>query len=536
MKSKSIAVLLILFLFLISGVTAPISVSNGETSKIQHLIFIVQENHSFDNYFGTYPGANGISPNTALPVETTNTAVGYVQPYHLSATVPVSIVGDELPPGVADPDDLPQPFHLSAQSMDGLDHSAAVAREAYDNGKMDGFVQAEGSSMTMGYYDRSDIPYYWDYADHYVLDDNFFSSEMGPSLPNHLYIASGADGPVNSSEPWVQNGSVVENPPASPLPGGDFLVNWTGVDLSWATLAEELSLVEDSWTWYDGNANPLAATYWNPLPLFNYFQVHPEELSAHVKSTQEFVNDIKNNTLPSVSWIMPGAWQPPNFPSAFQGQSVSEHPPARPDAGMNYVSYLVNQVMNSSYWQSAAIVITEDDYGGFYDHVAPPQIDSSGLGFRVPTLIISPWAKHGYIDHTQYEFSSMLALAEHTFNLPSLHTRDAISNDMNNTFDFNNPPQSTLMEPANFVAQPPPTSTPTPTAKPTYSPTPTSTQTPNSPSITPSICPSNSPCPKPAGPNENLEVVAATILVILVLSVLILLVKRKRLIYSHKNT
>ena len=562
MKSKIVAVLLILALFLISGVTTPIHLSIEQTSKIQHIIFIVQENHSFDNYFGTYPGANGIPPNTALPVEIDDPTDGYVQPYHLSATVPVDIVGDELPPGVADPDDLPEqaitsvsPFHLSDQSVADLSHASAVAREAYDGGKMDGFVQAEGSSLTMGYYDRSDIPYYWDYADNYVLDDNFFSSEMGPSLPNHLYIASGADGPVNSSEPWVQNGSVMDNSPNTQLPGGDYLVNWPGATFNWATLAQELSASNVTWTWYDGNVDPLAATYWDPLPLFNYFQVHPDQLQAHVKNTQAFVDDVENNSLPAVSWIMPGAWQPQNFPSVFAGQGVSEHPPARPDAGMDYVSSLVNQIMESPYWLSTAIVITWDDYGGFYDHVAPPQIDQSGLGFRVPALVISPWAKHGFIDPTQYEFGSMLALAEHTFNVPSLHAEDAISNDMNDSFDFNQSPQATLIEPANFVAPAPvitPTPTPIttplhpPTSSPTFHPTyppssvtrtpSTSTPTPmNSPSAAPTITPSYSPSPKPAASNQNLEIAAYTIIVIIVLSTLIILANRKRVIQWRKN-
>jgi phospholipase C len=119
---------------------------------------------------------------------------------------------------------------------------------------------------------------------------------------------------------------------------------------------------------------------------------------------------------------------------------------------MDYVSYLVNQVMQSQYWQSSAIIITWDDYGGFYDHVAPPVIDSYGEGFRVPTLIISPWAKHGYVDHTVYEFGSMLKLAETIFNVPSLGTRDSTSNDMMNAFDFGQAPQAPLVEPANFVA------------------------------------------------------------------------------------
>jgi phospholipase C len=346
-------------MLLVASVFAASNYLCGEQdSKIQHLIFIVQENHSFDNYFGTYPGANGLPANTSIPNQTNDTSLGYVQPFHMSGTVPVSLVGDELPPGVDDPSDLPadatdstSPFHLTSQTIADINHSAEVARQDYDNGKMDGFVQAEGTIQTMGYYDNSDIPYYWDYAHNYVLDDNFFSSEMGPSLPNHLYIASGTDGPVNSTEPWVENGSIIENPPCGPYGADDqSTVEWPGVQLTWSTLAQELSLGNVSWTWYDGNTDPQAATLLNVLPMFSYFQQNPDQLSTHVKSTQYFSQDIVNNNLPAVSWIIPGMWQPPNFPQVFAGQSVSEHPTSRLDAGMDYVAYLVNQIMNSPYW------------------------------------------------------------------------------------------------------------------------------------------------------------------------------------------
>ena len=295
--------LIISILFLISTVITPIHLSNADTpSKIQHLIFIVQENHSFDNYFGTYPGANGLPANTSLPINPNNAELGSISSFHLDATVPVSIIGDELPPGVSDPSELSQadnslvsPYHFGSQSIgQDIEHSSKAAREAYDNGKMDGFIPAVQSTLTMGYYDRSDIPYYWDYADHYVLDDNFFSSEMGPSLPNHLYIASGTDGPYNSSESWVSNSSVMDNPPCVTISGGDApAVNLPGTSFDWSTLAEELSIAHTSWTWYDGNTDPLAPTLWNVLPLFNFFQIHPEELSAHVKSTENFAADIQ---------------------------------------------------------------------------------------------------------------------------------------------------------------------------------------------------------------------------------------------------
>ena len=155
------------------------------------------------------------------------------------------------------------------------------------------------------------------------------------------------------------------------------------------------------WTWLSGKANPLKPDVWDVLPLFTYFQNHPDQLDEHVRNTQAFVNAVQNGQLSTVSWIFPGGWVPPTYPAVCKGRSTSEHPPARSDCGMDYVSYLVNQVMQSQYWQSSAIIITWDDYGGFYDHVPPPQVDADGLGFRVPALVISPWAKHGFIDHTR---------------------------------------------------------------------------------------------------------------------------------------
>lgn len=493
LKKKLITICIITIFVLALATHSSLNASDTDSSKIQHLIFIVQENHSFDNYFGTYPGANGFA-NISILINPQDATSGHISPYHLSATVPVSIVGDELPPDVSDPEELAantnndtSPFHLISQSIgQDLSHAWIVAHKAYDNGKMDGFVQAEGSNLTMGYYDRTDIPYYWDYADQYVLDDNFFSSEMGPSFPNHLYIASGAGGPTNMSQKWILNSSIIDNPAAN--------FTWQGVDLTWSTLAQELSNANMSWRWYDGVANATALTIWNVLPLFDYFQAHPAELSAHVKNTQAFVTDIQNNSLPAVSWIIPGGWHPPTFPSVFKNESISEHPPARCDSGMDYVSYIVNQVMQNPAWNSTAIVITWDDYGGFYDHVAPPQIDAFGEGFRVPTLVISPWARHNYIDHTQYEFSSLLRLAEDNFKLPTLGARDATSNDMMNSFDFAQTPQSALIEPANFVASP----TPSPSPIPSNSPSPTTSPSPSPsplPSPTPTANPTSTPSP-----------------------------------------
>ena len=423
------------------------SVSFGQGSMpIRHLIFIIQENHSFDNYFGTYAGANGIPAGASNPVSLNVTLSGYISPFHMNASQPVYIVGDELPPGVTDPlemddPDAVSPFHLSDMTQD-ISHAWQAAHIAYDNGKMDGFVYAQDSlglngTAAMGYYTRSDLPYYYDYADNYVLDDNFFSSLLGPSLPNHLYIASGT------------SGGIIDNQ------GGE--LNMTGPGLSelhltWLTLAQELSAASVSWAWYTGQNDPTVGSLWNVLPLFAYFQQHPEVLDDHVLNTQSFVDSLQNGTLPAVSWITPGAWEPSNVQSIFGKVSVSEHPPARLDAGMDYVVTLVNDLMQSQYWSNSAIIITWDDYGGFYDHVPPPQVDAYGEGFRVPTLVISPYSKHHYVDSTMYEFGSLLSLAETIFNVSPLKSRDENANNMINSFDFQQAPQPSLIEPANFVA------------------------------------------------------------------------------------
>jgi phospholipase C len=429
------------------------SMSFAQSSiPIQHLIFIIQENHSFDNYFGTYAGANGIPPRASNPINLDVTLNGYISPFHLDASQPIYIVGDELPPGVADPLEMGDsdtvsagtrsPFHLSSALMEDIGHSWQAAHIAYDNGKMDGFVFAQDSlhlngTIAMGYYTRSDLPYYYDYADNYVLEDNFFSSLLGPSLPNHLYIASGTSGGIINNE------------------GGE--LNKTGKGLSelhltWLTLAQELSASGVSWAWYTGETDPNVGSIWNVLPLFSYFQQHPEALAAHVQNTQSLVDSIQEANLPAVSWITPGAWKPPSLPSILEDSAVSEHPPARLDAGMDYVASLVNDVMQSQYWPNSAIIITWDDYGGFYDHVPPPQIDAYGEGFRVPTLIISPYSKHHYVDSTMYEFGSLLSLAETVFHVSALTSRDENANNMINSFDFQQAPQPPLIEPANFLA------------------------------------------------------------------------------------
>jgi phospholipase C len=402
---------------------------------INHIIYIIQENITFDHYFGTYPGANGIPAGLELAFQPG--AKAEFGPFHLDKT---------------------------ALSHD-LNHSWQAAQVAYDGGKMDGFLWAEWPKAlryywqgelpqidpakikpvaglpgkggpifnpnirdgqligkrpqsppagrppdwvlnTVSYYDYHEIPNYWEYARRYTLCDSFFSSLTGPSEPNHLYTIA------------AQSGGLVNNP-------GPNIAHRDSV-YTFKTLAELLQSNGVTWKYYDEKPNPHRHTLWNPLPGFKNFTPNGE-LMKNVVPLADFYSDIKKGQLPSVCWIVP------NGPD-------SEHPPQDSARGMWHVTDLVNAVMNSQFWKDTAIIITWDDFGGFYDHVAPPKVDKYGYGFRVPGLVISPYARPGFIDHTQFDFTSPLKLIETRFNLPSLADRDRAANNMLSCFNFEQQP------------------------------------------------------------------------------------------------
>lgn len=255
---------------------------------------------------------------------------------------------------------------------------------------------------TLSYYDWHEIPNYWDYARHFVLCDAFFSSLAGPSEPNHLYTVA------------AQSGGLVNNPPPN-IAGQD------GV-YTFPTMADLLETSHVSWKYYDEKPNPHKHSLWNPMPGFRQFQQSPE-LMSHLVGLDQFYQDVKTGNLPEVCWIVPTAQD-------------SEHPPADSTRGMRHVTDLVNAIMQSSAWKDTAIIVTWDDYGGFYDHVPPPPVDQYGYGPRVPTLVISPYARRGSICHTRFDFTSPLKLIEERFGLTPLSTRDAAANDMLDCFNF----------------------------------------------------------------------------------------------------
>jgi acid phosphatase len=418
------------------------SINNPATNPINHIVVIMQENRSFDNYFGTYPVASGIPRGTCMPLSPDHPNVGCVKPF-----LSTNVISGDLPHGY---------------------QSSVIA---HDNGKMDGFMVAENEDRkTMSYYDNKTIPYYWDLARHYVLADNFYSSVLSYSLPNHWFALAG-QAPATSMFYFMHrpphNNILNQAENASIIAGGGGNQNATMGNTTVAAnfgvnpnptstnLRDEVARVylEESnltktvadlfmnnthnitWKYYDhlvraGNykaavSSGRAFEFWNPFSAKG--STYTPAYSSHFANRAQIFTDLKNGNFPQVSWVMP------SFP-------ISEHPPANITTGMNWVKHVINAIMNSPYWNSTAIILTWDDYGGFYDHVAPPQIDKYGLGFRMPTIIISPYSKPGYIDHTQYQFESMLKFIEWRFSLQPLTGRDLHANNLLNAFDFNQKP------------------------------------------------------------------------------------------------
>jgi len=377
--------------------------------KIDHFVFIIQENRSFDHYFGTYPGADGIPPGTSLP--------GF------------------LGKAVAS-------YHDTSLTNRGGPHGWDAAIADIDGGRMDGFVHQSWGSIplsppinpaagnaddVMGYHDYHEIPNYWDYAGLYVLQDHMYESVASYSLPSHLYVLAGQSG-------GYVGGLFVPVPRTYSFPEVTQLLKNTNIDWKYYVReGREGDTDNDALVGMSSNETqaPKVYTNKNPLPAFPVVRDDPSQWDRLVPTEQLYV-DAKAGKLPQVSWVIPS-------------DDVSEHPPSNVADGMAYVTGVVNAVMASPDWDHTAIFIAWDDWGGFYDHVMPPKVDQYGLGLRVPGLIVSPYAKRGYIDHREASFESWLKLVEERFGVPSLTARDTQAYDMIDGFDFSQPPRKPVL-------------------------------------------------------------------------------------------
>ncbi len=334
---------------------------NPAVSPITKVVIVLQENHTFDNYFGTYPSADGTA-GQAICLPNTPGSAPCTAPFHLTSPVPAE-----------------------------MSHNWASAHADFHAGAMDGFVYAEKSPVTMGFYDGSDLPRYWKAAGEYTLCERYFTSAMTESAPNHLYLVAGTCGGLQD-----------DNVPAT-IPFPPIFPHLDAQGLRWK--------VYGFTKWYE---------------RFAYVQSTPGT-RANFASAADFRTDLASQKLPDVSWIIgaPGG---------------SEHPPQDVRLGMNSVAdEIVNPLGASSYWNSLALFVTWDDYGGFYDHVPPPQVDAMGYGFRVPCLVISPFARRGFLDRVTNDHTSILRFLEKRFGLPALSSRDAAANDLAEAFDFASP-------------------------------------------------------------------------------------------------
>ena len=415
-----------------SGRSAVLAAAPSGIHKIKHVIVILQENRTFDSYFGAYPGADGIPAGVCVP-----------DPFHGGCV---------------------KPFVDHNDKNMGGPHAGQAFTADVNGGKMDGFVgQAElnckaGSKCptdVMGYHVRSDIPNYWAYAQNFVLDEHMFEPVHSWSLPSHMYEVSAWSAKCSSKDPMSCTGSdePINRSGTNPTPFA-----WT--DLTWLLHKNGVS-----WGYYldhgQAPANPAGVpTIWNVLPGF--VDVHADRQVGNIQPLSNFFSQAKSGTLPSVSWISPDP-------------KDSEHPPALVSTGQAYVTRLINAVMRGPDWKSCAIFVTWDDWGGFYDHVRPPRADRQGYGFRVPAMVISPYAKTGYIDHQILSSDAYLKFIEDDFlggarldpatdgrpdPRPVVRENLAILGNLFNDFDFTRPPRPPM------ILKPCPATTLIPTPKP----------------------------------------------------------------------
>jgi phospholipase C len=453
------------FAALAIGAAACTSLSASETpppsdttapgiETIQHVIVVVQENRSFDEYFGTFPGADGIptKPNGNWDVCIPDPALGHCV----------------------------KPFHDTNQYDEGGPHNQTAALRDIDAGAMDGFAlnthntcsgpagltQVDqivattptectlakpgpaGQPDVMGFHTDREIPNYWSYAEHFVLQDRMFAPSDSWTLPSHMFLVSAwaahcADrtDPMSCVSDLQQNGTMWTQQKSRPY--------------AWTDLTYLLHKHGVSWGYYVGDdtctkapcphpAGDFTVAAQDPLPGFR--TVGEDHQVKNVQGHESFLTAAANGTLPSVSWVVPGS-------------GYSEHPPYSVAAGQEWVTEVVNAAMQGPDWDSTAIFLTWDDWGGFYDHVKPKQVDENGYGIRVPGILISPWAKAGTIDHQTLSFDAYLKFIEDLFcdgerisrfdgrpdSRPTVREKVSVLGDLANEFDFTQTPLPPLI-------------------------------------------------------------------------------------------
>jgi phospholipase C len=370
---------------------------------ISHIVIIDKENHSFDNLFGLFPGADGAS--------TADIADGH--------TVPLG--------------------HTPDHTLLDIGHAGDAAAFAVDQGRMDRFDQLPGAmqngkDIANSQYHQSDIPNYWRYAQTFTLDDHFFSTIMGPSFPNHLVtIAASSDNAIDNPRGQTRHAWGCDGGPYSvvtavnPQTGRQYLKRPC---FDMPTLADTFQKYHVSWKYYAPD-HYQSGYVWSAFDAIRHIR-YSKLWKTNVPSDGWFIKDVKAGRLPSVSWLV-------------TNEPQSEHPPYSMCVGENWTVDQINAVMHSKYWKSTLIVLTWDDFGGFYDHVAPPKVDYISFGPRVPTILISPYARPHYVDHHTMDFTSILKFIEDDFLLPPLNQRDGNAHSLISSLNYAQKPLRPLV-------------------------------------------------------------------------------------------
>jgi phospholipase C len=369
------------------------------STHLKHVITVVMENRDYDNYFAEYclvlgpyckSTGNGIPAGTCVLKIPPNVTQGCVSPYNFTAHQFTTI-------------DIPHDWR-----------SGVVA---WDRGAMDGFYLAEGSNtLPFGHYNGSTLPIYWDMAEQYATSDNLFAANLSYSLPNHWYLVAGA-------APNISEASYLKSSTDKTL--------YLNQSDETRTIQDVLNRTTVTWKYYDyGLPSRYAAIqnggvaydYWNPMAAKS--ESYSLAYLSHFAARADFLTDLANGTLPQISWLVPAA-------------NASDHPGYNVTGGESWVAQLVDAVEASPDWNSTAIFVVWDDYGGFYDHVPPPRVLSTLLSFRSPILVISPYAKEDYISHQFMDFFSLLRFEEWQFGLSCITPLDCTAPPPFDFFDFN---------------------------------------------------------------------------------------------------
>jgi phospholipase C len=387
---------------------APSDASSFATATpIKHVVFIIKENRTFDNLFGRFPGANGVT-------------VGNDQ-------------GEQRP--------LTQALDMVPED---IQHCYECALQAYDQGKMDGFATVSDAADRYAYtqYRPQDLPNYWHWAEQFVLGDRFFASAQGPSFPNHLYTIAAQSGGVHDNpgqdiaqlrthhhETGLFKAWGCDSLPDASVPVFDSEGHEKQLPpcFDFQTEGDLLSAKDIPWAYYSATQHQ-NGYLWSAYDAVRHIRENPEVWQSHMFPVDGVLGDIKDGRLPPVTWITP----------RFE---LSEHPEYSFCHGQNWSTRVIDTIMNSPMWKDTAIFLTWDDYGGFYDHVPPPQVDGFGFGIRVPLLILSPYAKEGFVSHELGEFSSVLRFVEDNWGLTQLTHRDRDATPLMSAFDFSQDPR-----------------------------------------------------------------------------------------------